>query len=142
MISLILPPCFYGNSLSAVRAVDSDANMLLPFNVQAFLCALWNSFAVDYMVRSKVSANVNFFYVYQVPILRLTPEDAGFTPIVERAGRLICSTPGFDGLALNSDYPATKTAQRTQPNEPTCAPNSMASSAISTASRRRSSPTF
>lgn len=39
------------------------------------------------------------FYVYQLPIPRLTEQDAAFAPIVERAANLICTTPEFDDLA-------------------------------------------
>jgi hypothetical protein len=39
------------------------------------------------------------FYVYQMPVPRLTESDPAFAPIVERAARLICTTPEFDDLA-------------------------------------------
>lgn len=64
-----------------------------------FLSAIWNSFVIDSMLRMKVTTTLNFFYVYQLPIPRLTERDAAFTPIVERAARLICTTPAFDDLA-------------------------------------------
>ena len=64
-----------------------------------YLVAVWNSFVVDYAIRMTVSANVNFFYVYQLRIPRLTAHDAAFALIVDRAAPLICTTPEFDGLA-------------------------------------------
>ncbi|NEQ41641.1 MAG: ATP-binding protein, partial [Okeania sp. SIO3I5] len=63
------------------------------------LVALWNSFVVDYGIRFRVSANVNFFYVYQLPVPRLTEKDPYFNEIVKRAAKLICTTPEFDQLA-------------------------------------------
>ena len=39
------------------------------------------------------------FYVYQLPVPRLTAKDWAFAPIVERAAKLICTTPEFDDLA-------------------------------------------
>jgi len=39
------------------------------------------------------------FYVYQLPIPRLTATDPRFAPIVERAARLICTTSEYDDLA-------------------------------------------
>ena len=39
------------------------------------------------------------FYIYQLPVPRLTASDSRFEPIVERAARLICTTPEFDELA-------------------------------------------
>jgi hypothetical protein len=39
------------------------------------------------------------FFIYQLPVPRLTEKDPAFRPIVERAARLICTTPEFDDLA-------------------------------------------
>lgn len=39
------------------------------------------------------------FYIYQLPIPRLTEKDPGFAPIVNHAAKLICTTPEFDDLA-------------------------------------------
>ncbi len=39
------------------------------------------------------------FYVYQLPIPRLTASSPAFTPIVLRAAKLVCTTPEFDDLA-------------------------------------------
>jgi hypothetical protein len=100
LIATILPPGHFTseNFQTVMRhhpEVDdgpSDAESL-------FLIAVLNSFAVDFMVRYRVSANINFFYVYQLPVPRLTAANAAFGPIVERAARLICTTPEFDDLA-------------------------------------------
>lgn len=43
--------------------------------------------------------NMNMFYIYQLPLPRLTKNDKAFISIVERAARLICTTPEFDDLA-------------------------------------------
>lgn len=91
MISSIIPPCFTGNSLNICQL--NDGNELL------FLTSILNSFLADWLLRKKVSANVNMFYVYQLPVPRLTEKDAEFHPIVERAAKLICTTPEFDDLA-------------------------------------------
>jgi len=64
-----------------------------------FLCALTNSFAVDWVIRQKVASTLNMFYLYQLPIPRLTTGDRFFAEIVERAAKLICTTPEFDDLA-------------------------------------------
>lgn len=39
------------------------------------------------------------FYIYQLPVPRLTKADRPFQKIVERAAKLICTTPEFDDLA-------------------------------------------
>ena len=46
-----------------------------------------------------VSANINIFYMYQLPVSRLTKADRPFQQIVDRAAKLICTTPDFDDLA-------------------------------------------
>jgi hypothetical protein len=63
------------------------------------MVALLNSFVVDYSLRQRVSQNLTMFYIYQLPVPRLTEEDPEFAPIVERAAKLVCTTPEFDDLA-------------------------------------------
>ena len=64
-----------------------------------FLCAIANSFALDWMLRNSVTTTLNMFFIYQLPVPRLTESDREFAPIVERAAKLICTTPEFDDLA-------------------------------------------
>jgi hypothetical protein len=100
MIATVMPPCFFGNSLTAVRLLDVNGNPVLTAPVQAFLCAVWNSFAFDYLLRARVATNLNFFYIYQLPVPRLAEKDPLFSSIVFRTARLICTTPEFDDLAV------------------------------------------
>ena len=58
-----------------------------------------NSFVVDYSLRQSVTANLTMFFIYQLPIPRLTSSSPAFSPIVTRAAKLICTTPEFDDLA-------------------------------------------
>jgi len=60
---------------------------------------LLNSFVIDFYIRQMISANMNMFYIYQLPVPRLTMANAAFLPIVERSARLICTAPEFDDLA-------------------------------------------
>ena len=46
-----------------------------------------------------MTTNLNLFYLYQLPVPRLTEEDTEFAPLVERAARLVCTAPEFDHLA-------------------------------------------
>jgi hypothetical protein len=39
------------------------------------------------------------FYIYQLPVPRLTATNPTFSEIVHRAAKLICTTPEFDDLA-------------------------------------------
>ena len=99
MVSTLIPPTFHGNKLPTVKVFDEDGNRLASNETQLFLCAVWNSFVIDWVLRQKVTTTLNFFYLYQLPIPRLTGADSIFSPIVERAARLICTTPEFDDLA-------------------------------------------
>lgn len=82
---------FCGNSILSSQSLENK-NLV-------FCIALLNSFCIDWMIRNKVSQNINMFYVYQLPIPRLTESDKEFALIVERAAKLICTTREFDGLA-------------------------------------------
>lgn len=99
LISTIIPPNFLSENFQAVRLYDEEGNRSLPYNILFYICAVWNSFIVDYLLRMRVSANINFFYIYQLPVPRLTGNDTAFWPIVKRSARLICTTPEFDALA-------------------------------------------
>jgi hypothetical protein len=94
MIATILPKNnFASESFNLSLGNDLDDSELL------ILVSILNSFVLDYFLRQKVSANINMFYAYQLPIPRLTETDSAFTPIVTRAAKLICTTPEFDDLA-------------------------------------------
>jgi hypothetical protein len=79
-------------TLNLEKSGMSNAEMI-------FLCGICNSFSVDWLLRQKVSSTLNMFYIYQLPVPRLTIDDRSFQPIVDRAAKLICTTPEFDDLA-------------------------------------------
>lgn len=99
LISALIPPTFHGNKLPTVKVFDQEGHRLLDNETQLFICAIWNSFVIDWVLRQKVTTTINFFYLYQLPIPRFTSDDTAFAPIVGRAARLICTTPEFDELA-------------------------------------------
>ncbi len=99
LISSLIPPTFHGNKIPTVQSKDEQGNPQITFLEQLFLCAIWNSYVVDWVIRQKVTTTLNFFYLYQLPIPRLTVADQRFMPIAHRAARLICTTPEFDDLA-------------------------------------------
>lgn len=93
MIAAVLPPkTFFGHSINASAAGLSGTELL-------YVISVLNSFVLDFSLRQSVSANLTMFYIYQLPVPRLTEKDPAFRPIVERAARLICTTPEFDDLA-------------------------------------------
>ena len=79
--------------------------------------SFFNSFVSDWLLRQKVSANVNMFYVYQLPIPRLTEKDIKFKEIAERAAALICTSQEYDDLKaelINHGYEIRQDVDRQQ----------------------------
>jgi hypothetical protein len=99
MVAAVIPPTFHGNKLPTIKIFGEDGERQIDNSTQLFICAVWNSFVIDWILRQKVTTTLNFFYLYQLPIPRLTAEDTAFAPIVSRAARLTCTTPQFDALA-------------------------------------------
>ncbi|MBW4689196.1 MAG: ATP-binding protein [Komarekiella atlantica HA4396-MV6] len=99
MISSIIPPTFHGNKIPTAKIFDQQGKLLIDNVSQLFLCAVWNTFILDWLLRTKVTTTLNYFYIYQLPVPRLTKSDRYFNDIVQRAAKLICTTPEFDELA-------------------------------------------
>ena len=113
MISSILPPSvFAGNTLNylvpwcfdAQAALDDLHNIkdcfkpAMPSIVLAYLCGALNSFTFDYVLRFKITTHVNIFYVKQLPVPRLTPNDPRCLAIANRVAQLVCIGSEFDEL--------------------------------------------
>ncbi|MFO0150656.1 MAG: Eco57I restriction-modification methylase domain-containing protein [Microcystis sp.] len=84
---------FCGNSILVSSDISISNTELI------FLEAILNSLIIDFCARQKVSANINMFYIYQLPIPRLKEGDKYFQEIVENAAKLICTTEEFEQLA-------------------------------------------
>ncbi len=96
MICSIVPKnVFCGNSLNVSRRVGkiiSNSELL-------YFSAIMSSFVLDFALRQRVSTQLNIFFVHQLSVPRLVEGDRHFSEIVERAAKLICTTPEFDDLA-------------------------------------------
>jgi hypothetical protein len=107
LIATVLPPQIVtGDSLTTHRpswdAFSKEKHserLTLSAQELFFVVSLLNSYVVDWMVRMRVSANISMFYVYQLPVPRLTEADPRLPPIALRAAKLTCTTPEFDALA-------------------------------------------
>ncbi|MCX6908360.1 MAG: hypothetical protein NTY01_10000 [Verrucomicrobia bacterium] len=104
LIAALIPPySFAGNSLSVHfpfhHTKDNYNDLRFSGPETLAIIAELNSFVLDYVLRSRMTTNLNLFYLYQLPVPRLTAADAAFGPIVQRAAQLICTTPEFDALA-------------------------------------------
>lgn len=71
MIACIMPPrVFFPNNAIIVHPLMAGK---MPegaeyYRLIAYLCGVMNSFAFDFAVRQRVSANLNFFFIYQNPV--------------------------------------------------------------------------
>ncbi len=108
MISTIIPATFHGNKLPTLRVVNADGKKIVTESEQLFLCGVANSFVFDFLIRMRVTTTLNFFYLYQMPMPRLTDGDKLFPPIVSRSAKLICTTPEFDDLAKEVGFKSHK----------------------------------
>lgn len=108
MIMTVLPKnvvCPHTMSLEQVhneKASDTGINpnhQLINNHERLLFCAIMNSFVVDFYLRQSITNHLSFFFVYSTPVPRLVQGDPYFNDIVERAAKLICTTPEFDDLA-------------------------------------------
>ncbi|MBD0345344.1 MAG: putative DNA binding domain-containing protein, partial [Coleofasciculus sp. Co-bin14] len=98
IVSLVPKEVFCGNSILVSSTNNSTLESLSDSEILAAL-TIFNSFVLDFYIRQMVSANINMFYIYQLPVPRITAGELYFNEIVERAAKLICTTPEFDDLA-------------------------------------------
>lgn len=83
LIATIIPPNeFTVNSINYLincsYALVDDNNYLqnlIPSTETVYLMALMNSLTLNYFIRNKISANLNMFYLYELPIPEATEED-------------------------------------------------------------------
>lgn len=107
MICTVLPrKVFAGNTLNLSRPIRDEINdgkwrevPTLAHEVMLYIVAVFNSFVADWFLRQRISAHLNMFYVYQLPVPRLAASDPRLLPIASRAAKLVCTTPEFDTLA-------------------------------------------
>jgi hypothetical protein len=92
MIATIIPPnTFTSNSLAiVVNALDIDTSL--------WYVSVFNSMIFDFLLRSKISSNLNFFYVYNVPVPAIDRESIWYKSIISNSCKLICKTHDFSKL--------------------------------------------
>ncbi len=111
LIATILPPgVFASNTLNYVAPWYFNAEEIFerpssvrecyeptfPTKTLAYLCGVFNSFTLDYLLRFKVTAHVNMFYLYQLPVPRLTIDNPRYEAIATRVAQLVCIGTEFD----------------------------------------------
>ncbi len=101
MIMTVLPRnIFCNHKLPTAHILLADKSP--DFEAELFISAVMNSYIIDWSLRQRVTSNLTFFFLYQLPMPRLTSRDPRFKPIVTRAAKLICTTSEFDELAKSA----------------------------------------
>ena len=93
LYAAILPPDHFASESLTVALNEYGPSDLVQ------LLAFFDSLVVDYFIGQRVSANISNYYVYQLPVPRLTESDPAFSPLVEAAARLTCIGDAFAPLA-------------------------------------------
>jgi len=81
LIATVLPErVFAGNSIILLKSFyyeiqgDEIIQIQIPDSEIYYLTALFNSFVLDYYIRLRVSANLNMFFVYELPIPQISTQ--------------------------------------------------------------------
>ena len=101
MIACILPPeSFSANSNIVVLPKINDTT---PRDeeyafILCYLAGIMNSFVFDFLVRKRITRNLNFFYIYQTPVPAQTNNETA-RRIAEIAARLNLNDPRYSKFA-------------------------------------------
>ncbi len=99
MIMTMLPREVFCNHKLPTAVIRYSEQLQPDCQAELFFMSVMNSYVIDCAFRQRVTTNLTFFFIYQMPVPRLTSGDKYFTDIVQRAAKLICTTPEFDELA-------------------------------------------
>ncbi len=92
----ISPPAFHGNKAPTVVPYRDSQEYRGPNGIEAlYLTSVLSSFVMDFVIRNKVIETLNFFFLYSLPVPRLTVQNSGlagkiFGQVAARAARLTC----------------------------------------------------
>ncbi|MFX0016118.1 MAG: Eco57I restriction-modification methylase domain-containing protein [Candidatus Hermodarchaeota archaeon] len=96
MIASIIPRnVCCGNSLIVTKIYDPEGRRLISESDLLYLCGVFNSFVFDYLLRLKVTTNLNMFFIYDMPVPRLSKHDIIYQEIVRNVADLF---PKFETL--------------------------------------------
>ncbi|TAG95808.1 MAG: ATP-binding protein [Oscillatoriales cyanobacterium] len=99
MIMTMLPREVFCNHKLPTAVIRYSEQLKPDCQAELFFMSVMNSYVIDCAFRQRVTTNLTFFFIYQMPVPRLTSGDKYFWDIVQRAAKLICTAPEFDELA-------------------------------------------
>ncbi|MFX0185667.1 MAG: ATP-binding protein, partial [Candidatus Hodarchaeota archaeon] len=104
MIATVLPPrVCCGNSLIITKIFDEKNSRLLTTSDILYLTGIFNSFVFDYLLRLKISQNLNMFFIYDMPVPRISRSHIIYRKIVKKVATLIAGSPEFESLLTQVD---------------------------------------
>jgi Alw26I/Eco31I/Esp3I family type II restriction m6 adenine DNA methyltransferase len=97
MIATIIPKgVCCGNSLIVTKIFETERKQRLISSADLlYLCGIFNSFVFDYLLRLKVTTNLNMFFIYDMPVPRLSKHDKVYQEIISNVAALF---PDFTSL--------------------------------------------
>lgn len=106
LISTIMPKdVFLGNTLITASPIKLELNSEKVYYKNEYslkellvIVGMFNSFIMDFIIRRKITNHLNIFYMYQLPMPRLTYGDKYFDEIAKRSALLICTTDEYDQI--------------------------------------------
>lgn len=102
LISTILPPnIFLGNSLNYLSPINFDGEKYvhpISYDETFFICGIFNSFPIDFILRHRVATNLNIFYLMELPIPRYDKNNKLHKKLFENTVKLICTTKEYLNL--------------------------------------------
>ena len=97
LICGIVPPSFHGNSFPTIT--PRNRQWYGPNELETtWIASILSSLCVDFVIRQKVSANINFFYIDSLPVPRGKIQNTVWDAIIARAIRLFCCETNFKEL--------------------------------------------
>lgn len=93
----VIPPSFHGNSFPTITPQSSSwQGPNIPETM--WITSILSSFCIDFLIRQKVSMNLNFFFIESLPVPRRATDNISFAVMIARVGRLLCCTKEFATL--------------------------------------------
>ena len=109
LISTVLyPNVFLGHNLHYIRPIFFDGEKYVhPISYQEtlYLCGMFNSFCIDFIIRHKVGGNVSYYHINSLPIPRFDEENIFHQKIFKNSSKLICVTDEFAKLREDVGIP-------------------------------------
>ncbi|MHA2318821.1 MAG: Eco57I restriction-modification methylase domain-containing protein [Candidatus Hodarchaeales archaeon] len=108
MISTLIPPnCCCGNSLIIINDFSRPNSHQTTLQDLLFLVGVFNSFVFDYLLRLKISQNLNMFFIRDLPLPKIIDSDKSYQRIINLVSSIYSDYEEFR-LILNTNFPKSQ----------------------------------